>query len=50
MQTKFKARLIYTFNYELQRLLLNITALLLIIMKRIIIYNIVNIKDNYNAY
>jgi len=49
MQTKFKAKLIYTFNYELQRLLLNITALLLI-MKRIIVYNIVNIKDNYNAY
>jgi len=48
MQTKFKARLIHTFNYELQRLLLDITALLLI-MKRIIINNIVNIKDNYNA-
>jgi len=48
MQTKFKARLIYTFNYELQQLSLDKIALLLI-MRCIIIYNIVNIKDNYST-
>lgn len=45
MQTKFKARLIYTFNYDGQQLRWNKIALLLI-MKYIIIYNIINIKDH----
>lgn len=47
MQTKFKARLIYTFNYELQQLRWNKIALLLN-TKYIIIYNVINIKDNYS--
>lgn len=49
MQTKFKARLIYMFNYESQQLPWDKIALLLM-MKYYYLQHCVKIKDNYSTF